>query len=193
MSDFKSLQSIWTNQEVEIQKPSEEVIRESNRLQRKLINGKRWTVAILSTTILICVSFMLYISAYKFTQVFIGIGLMISSLSVRVVIELVSMQRFQKIKEIVSFRECSKDLLKFYQWRKRVSFVFVPIIFALYVIGFIMLLPSFKESLSTGFYNYILFSGIGILLFFVFYIRKQVLSEIQIIKQLTEKFSDKDL
>lgn len=192
MSDFKSLQSIWTNQEATIQKPSEEVIRESNRLQKKLINGKRWTVAILSTTVLVCVCFMFYISAHKFTQVFIGIGLMISSLTVRVVIELVSMQRFRKIKEIVSFRECSRDLIKFYQWRKKISYVFVPIIFTLYVIGFVLLLPSFKESLSTGFYNYVLFSGIGILLFFVFYIRKQVLSEIEIIKQLTEKFSHQD-
>lgn len=192
MEEFKSLQSIWTRQESEIKISSEEIIQESNRLQKKLLQKKRGTVVILSITVLILITFMFYISAYKFTQPFIGIGLMILSLTVRVVLELVSMQRFRKIKEIVSFRECSKNLMNFYNWRKKVSFVFVPIIFTLYVVGFILLLPSFKENLSTGFYNYVLFSGIAILLFFVFFIRQQILNELKITKELADVFSSNE-
>ena len=193
MEEFKSLQSIWTQQESEIKISSEEVIQESDRLQKKLIHKKRGTVVILSVTVFILVAFMFYVTAYKFIQPFIGIGLMIASLVLRILVELVSIQRFQKIKEIISFRECSKKLLLFYNWRKKVSYVFVPIIFILYVIGFVLLLPSFKENLSSGFYNYVLFSGIAILLFFVFFIRQQILNELRITRELANMFTSEEV
>ncbi|MBF8150829.1 hypothetical protein ITJ86_13030 [Winogradskyella sp. F6397] len=65
-----------------------------------------------------------------------------------------------------------------------INFVITPICIAVYIFGFYLLLPYFKDYFSKGFYTYILISGVISLIVVIAIIVKSTIKEQRYLKQL---------
>jgi len=185
METFDELQNLW-NQQAKPQKSiqASEIIKKAEAQMRNIKINHFFTIAILSFTMAVLVWYFVWVSAYKISLMSFGLGLMIGSLVVRVALELVSVQKLKAIKLDSDMSEFSKKMEVFYGWRKKLHFILTPIIYLSYVVGFVVLLPVFKEKLSWGFYLYILISGILFLSIFGFFLTRFLKKELQILHHL---------
>ena len=85
---------------------------------------------------------------------------MIFSLTLRIILEFYSIYR--KENQLISMAQKSYHayLKKYYKIRLMINYVITPVCIAVYLFGFYLLLPYFKEYFSKAFYTYILISGI---------------------------------
>ena len=128
-------------------------------------------------------------SAYKNTRAFWGLGIMMSSLIIRIVMEYYSIRNLTKIPPYKKMKDYNQKLINYYTSRKFIHFLVTPILFGCYVFGFILLLPVFKKNLSQGFYTYILWSSVFIFLGLAILIAVQIKKELLILKQLKKEIS----
>ncbi|RXJ52479.1 hypothetical protein [Gelidibacter gilvus] len=182
MKTFEDLKSQWEEQsQPEIPNDGSKIVMQRiNDIQNK----QRITNAVLLTTTMVLIGFFFYVNAYSSLVVSLGLLLMIGSLIVRIMIEFFSIKALERIdftKDAVTFKT---DMISYYKKRITTHYVATPIILALYATGFILLLPSFKQNLSQGFYRYIVVSAIVILIVMVFFIWKQIQKELNSLKQL---------
>ncbi|HUH28937.1 hypothetical protein [Gelidibacter sp.] len=182
MKTFEDLKSQWEEQ------PQPKIPQDGSKIIMQKINGiknkQRITNGVLLTTTLVLIGFLFYINAYSNLIVTLGLFLMIGSLIVRIMIEYVSIKDLKRMdftKDVAAFRT---DMISYYKKRITTHYVATPIILALYATGFIILLPSFKQNLSKGFYTYIVVSAIVILIVMVFFIGKQIQKELKSLKQI---------
>lgn len=188
MNEFNDIQEIWNQQSAPIStKNSDEIIKKANQqikqYQRKYIS----TIATLSITV---IGLILYLQSYFYkapTFFLVGLLLMICSLFIRIFSELFSLMEFKAINMLNSNIVFAKQLLGYYQFRKKVLFILTPIVILLYITGFILLLPTFYEIFSIGFFVYILITGFGFLAFITWLIFKQAKQEIQFLNSLKQK------
>ncbi|MEM5565593.1 hypothetical protein WNY78_10780 [Psychroserpens sp. AS72] len=182
MTTFEELKSDWDNQ------PKQNPPRGGSELIVQKINGlkrKQWiTNIVLLITVLILIGFFFYVEAYNNTTVTFALFLMVSSLLVRIIIEYFSIKKLQEIDVTVNSSVFNDNIIAYYKKRIRTHYIITPIIIILYSLGFILLLPSFKKYLSEGFYTYIIFSAIIILIIMVLFFRKQIKKELSIVKGL---------
>ncbi|WP_405400054.1 hypothetical protein [Maribacter sp. Asnod2-G09] len=182
MNNFEDLQKKWQNQTTvsATEDGFQALLKSVKSIEQKQRTGN----VVLTITIIILVAFLLYVSGYKSTTFLLGIGLMIGSLAVRIAIELYSLKRLRTInfsKESNTFRS---DLTSYYSFRKYTHYVVTPLAVGIYTVGFIILLPLFKATLSNGFYIYILCSSVVFLVVFSVFLYKQAKSELLKLKQL---------
>ena len=184
MNNFEELQSNWKNQpEIQATEAGFQSLLDSLRIMK---NKQRITYLVLGSTIIILIGFFFYIAGYSNQQVVLGITFMIGSLLIRILLEVLSIRNLNKMNMVSQQTDFRNDLLAYYKNRKLVHFLWTPIIIACYVIGFIILLPLFKATLSAGFYTYIIISSIVLLIFFSVFIAKQIRNEIRELKRLQE-------
>ena len=179
MNEFNNMISGWKNQTIPASANRANEIADEARKRLKDTKRKHTaTIAVLGTTLLILTSFSLYIGGES--SIFVGgIGLMIVALCVRIVVEWWSSVQLKKL----NIREDSTNYLKqltgFQKTRKKIHGKFTAITFGLYVAGFGLLLPFFKASLSTGFFTYIIVSGIIAFGVLIYFIRKKINVELK--------------
>tara|TARA_R110002051_G_scaffold73135_2_gene132706 strand:+ start:5196 stop:5756 length:561 start_codon:yes stop_codon:yes gene_type:complete len=182
MNNFEDLQNKWQNQSrvSATEDGFQSLLKSVRSIERKQKTGN----IVLMLTIVILVSFLVYVSGYKNVTFLQGIGLMIGSLVARIAIELYSLKKLRRIdfnKNTSTFKE---DLTKYYSLRKYTHYLITPLAIGVYTVGFIILLPLLKASLSSGFYLYILFSAVVFLLVFCVFIYKQIKIELNKLKEL---------
>lgn len=184
MKTFKELQAQWENQKnVEVpENGAKQIITILTNIRKQ----QRWTNGILSATAMILIAFFFYVSAYKFQTVMIGLFLMIGALFVRIAIEVHSLRRLRSMDPLKEARAYKEQIIRYYHRRRRVHLVATPLIILIYSYGFWLLLPSFKSSLSTGFYYYIIGSSLVILVVLGFLIGTQIRKELRILARLKE-------
>lgn len=182
MEPFEDLKSQWEGQPPSI--IPEDGVQKIMEKMKSIKGDQRGTNIILALTGIILAGFFFYISAYRFQTVMYGLLLMIGALVVRMVIELFSINTINKLDASENASNFKARLVRYYNNRVKVHYVFTPLIILLYCIGFVMLLPSFKESLSEGFYTYIWISSIVLLIVFGLLIGKQVKKELDTLKEL---------
>lgn len=182
MTAFEDLKSQWGNQnQPEIPNDgAKRILKKINFVRKK----QRITNIVLGLTTIILVAFFFYVSAYNFQSVMIGLLLMIGALVFRIGIEFLSLHTLRNMDVSSTFEKFKQQMIGYYKGRTKVHFVATPIIILIYCIGFIMLLPAFKESLSSGFYNYILISSIVSILILCLFIAREVKKELTILKEL---------
>lgn len=185
MTTFENIKSTWSNQKAP-QMPTDGTIKLTNKIQ-SLKQNQLYTTVILSLTVAVLVAFFFYIAAYKVSVVMLGLILMIASLIIRVALELYSVKTLRSLDVTLNTKAFKEKLTKYYKSRIRIHYVATPIILASYIIGFVLLLPSFKENLASGFYTYILISGAVFFLVLVFMIIKTIKKELIDLKELTIK------
>ncbi|WP_166920691.1 hypothetical protein [Flavobacterium poyangense] len=182
MKTFEDLQNIWDQQGESNAKPAaDDVIDKAETHTKKIKRNHFWTRIILSVTMIILIFYYVWVGAYKQTLFSLGLGIMISMLLLRIVLEWISVRKLESIKADVSLIEYGKQAHQFYQWRKKIHYIFTPIVYLSYIAGFMFLLPIFKESFSKGFYLYILVSGFGFLLFFGFLMIRIIKKEMRLL------------
>lgn len=183
MTNFEDLKSQWENQpEINIPNNGSKRIIEKVAFVKK---KQQITNIVLGITTLVLVSFFFYIKAYKNILLATALMLMIGSLLTRIAIEYFSTKALKNINISLNASAFKEKIIDYYQKRIKIHHIFTPIIAALYIVGFIMLLPFFKEELSAGFYTYIKVSGVIIFIILTLFIRKEILKELKTIKQLS--------
>jgi len=182
MKTFEEIKSQWENQpEIEIPNNGSKLIIEKIRL---LKNKQQIMNIVLGITAIVLIAFFFYIAAYNNILVAVALLLMIGSLSIRMLIEYFSIKKLKQIKVITDAKAFKQKLIGYYKQRIKIHYIITPILLLIYAIGFLILLPFFKEELSSGFYTYIQISAIVVLVGLVFFIRKQILKELSILKEL---------
>lgn len=185
MKTFEDLQNIWEQQTESDTKPTAaEIIKKAEAHTKKIKRNHFWTRAILSLTSLLLIFYFIWVGAYKHTVFSIGLCIMITMLLFRIILEWISMEKLKNLKSDVSLIEYSKMVQQFYKWRKKIHYIFTPLIYLIYIAGFIILLPLFKENFSNGFYLYIVLSGFGFFLIFGLFMIKMIKKEIQLLRFL---------
>jgi hypothetical protein len=185
MEDLNELQLIWNKQADDAPKLNSNELVSIAKQKIKLIRAKYLsTIGILCITALILSFYYLWIIDNKIINQMSGLGTMIFVIIIRIVLEIISVNKFNKIDFTGSLVTYSEALLLFYKFRKIVHFVITPIIYIAYFAGFISLLPFFKINLSAGFYLYIQISGIVFLVFFSFFVIKVIKDDLNNLKFL---------
>ncbi len=189
MNEFDTMISGWKNQPVPKAGKNAKAIVEK---AKKRIGDSRKkhviTIIVLGVTLAILILFTFYVGL-KSSLFLIGIGLMISALAVRIGVEAWSSTQLKKLDISGDSETYLKQLIRFYQLRKRIHGTFTVVVFGLYVLGFLLLLPLFKASLSQGFFIYILVSGVVVLASLIFFIRKKVKEELHNLNQTVDELS----
>lgn len=154
---------------------------------KKQRNGQYINITVMSLTVIVLITYAFYYAFHQWNTFNLGLVLMIGSLIFRVVLEFFSLYR--KEKQLISMPQKSYYiyLKKYYKTRLLVNYIVTPICIAVYIFGFYLLLPYFKQKFSSAFYNYILISGIFSLTVVIIIIVKYVIKEQQFLKQLQTK------
>lgn len=185
MENFNSIQSIWNQQSAVVPKLNSDTFETKSIHKIKAQKAKHfWTIGILSTLIILLICFYANIYKVEIMSKIKGLALMILVIAIRCSLEILSIIKFKKIDFTTSLKKHSAQLISYYKLRKTIHFFFTPVIYTLYIIGFVSMLPLFKGSLSKGFYLYVLFSGFGFLTFFSFLLFKIIKRDLADLKFL---------
>lgn len=182
MSNFNTIKQQWEQREIPL--PQEDAFLRIIEQSKSIRNKQRIGQWVLVITVLVLIGFYYYISAHKNSQLFIGLGIMISSLLLRIGVEFMAMIKKTYLPADRDLKTYTKQLIKFYSKRKYIHFILTPILFISYIIGFLMLLPSFKQEFSVGFYTYILVSASVVFIGLAVLIGYQIKKELRVLEEL---------
>ncbi len=186
--NFENISQNWQNQPIQkTETSSDDIIKKAQFQTQKLKQKKWWTMSILGFSTAVLIGFFLSVGAYKHMMESLGLSLMIIMLLLRIILELMSKNRLQKLDQTLNFQSYVSQLQTYFKNRRWIHFIFTPVIYLAYFGGFVSMLPVFKRELSSGFYLYILISGvvvfIGLAFFIGFHIRKE-LKALDFLKQI---------
>lgn len=185
MSDFEQLKKNWKEQPS--QEPSETGFDQLKNEIENVAKKQKMTNVILLGTVAILILFFFYIGAMEYKGVALALGAMIGALVVRVLVEFLSQTHLKNLSTMASIQSFKGRLEKYYKGRILVHTVLTPILLIVYCYAFWTLLPDFKASLSKGFYNYIVWSSLVLLIFFSFFIYFQIRKEMKVLKELKDE------
>uniref|UniRef100_UPI00404A055A hypothetical protein n=1 Tax=Gelidibacter sp. TaxID=2018083 RepID=UPI00404A055A len=151
---------------------------------KKQRNGQYMSITIMSLTVVILIIYTFYYAFNQWNTFNLGLILMITSLTFRIILEFYSLYR--KEKQLVSMAQKSYHtyLKTYYKVRQIINYVMTPICIAVYIFGFYLLLPYFKAYFSKAFYNYILISGLLSLIGVTAIIINSIIKEQRFLKHL---------
>lgn len=181
MSDFNNIKQQWAQRQIPLpqEKDINNIIEKSKTIKKKQITGQ----IVLVTTVLVLIWFFFYVSAYQNSRAFLGLGIMIGSLLLRIGIEFLSMTKKNHIPEDQDMKSYNLKIIRYYKQRKFIHFLITPLLFLSYIFGFWLLLPVFKVELSAGFYTYILVSSTVIFVALAILIIYQIRKELSLLKE----------
>lgn len=189
MKSFSNLEQAWQQQSSKgSHRPMPEQLMQLSEEQAKQMKAKfRWTIGLLTLTVFILIAYFATYAGFSFTTFSIGLLLMISSLTIRIVLEWISTLQFRQLDRLVDFSTFLQQSTAFYSKRRILHLVITPLLYATYIVGFVLLLPVFKQEFSNGVYLYFVFSGFGSLLVLAWYIYKANRKELSLLKKLQKK------
>ena len=178
------LSQLWNsqNENPEFEHP-EAIVKRANKQRNKQFVS----IAIMSTTVLVLVGYAAVYANSEWNAFNWGLLLMISSLSIRVFVEFLTMYIKENQLVLLDAKAFRAYLKKYYRLRLRVNYLLTPICFAVYIFGFVQLLPYFKEAFSEGFYIYLLVSGFGSIAVIAFIVARTVIKELSYLKALNNQ------
>ncbi len=176
-----NLNKLWEIQANDIPNFSPKDIITKAKKQR---NGQYISITVMLITVVVLIIYALFCAFNQWNTFNLGLILMISSLSLRIILEFYSLYR--KEKQLISMTQKSYHayLKKYYKARQIINYIITPVCITVYIFGFYLLLPYFKEYFSKAFYTYILISGIISLIVVIAIIIKSIIKEQHYLKQL---------
>ena len=188
MTNFDEIQALWAGQDGPKANSSdtEKLIELAEMESKKIKERQRWTIGILGVSIILLA---LYIIAYAGMQLSLfnaGVSLMALSLLLRLALEYLSNMSFRRIDIESDFSNYTKRITRFYVYRMKIHYVITPVLAGTYITGFILLLSVFKKSFSSGFFWYIVLSGLVLVILFAWMVAGQVKKEIELLGLLKE-------
>lgn len=184
MKTFEEIQNSWSQNK----EPIDEVLLSTiSNSVHDLKQKNRITIAVLIATVAVLVIYLIWVGYTAPMSFYVGLFLMVISISYRVIAELISTQELSQIALDNSYHNHKNAIEKYYRSRLMLHKVFTPIILVVYWIGFIMLIPTFKENLSNFWFNYTWISSIPIAIAMIFFIRYYINKEQVILHKLKEE------
>jgi hypothetical protein len=188
MTNFDDIQDAWNQQsgpEISSSQPDELILLAEKNTQK--IRAKQfWTILILGVSIFFFSWYSLVYIGFRFSWFHAGLALMFFSLLLRLIIEYRSYISFRSIDIRSDFTNYTKGITEFYRNRKKIHYVVTPMVGSAYITGFILLLPVFKKSFSTGFFWYVVISGWTLLIIFTVMLIRQIKKEMRLLDFLKE-------
>ncbi|QXP59830.1 hypothetical protein [Olleya sp. HaHaR_3_96] len=151
---------------------------------KKQRNSQYISITVLSLTVVVLIIYAFYYAFNQWNTFNLGLIFMISSLTLRIILEFLSLYR--KEKQLISMTQKSylAYLKKYYKTRQIINYIITPVCITVYIFGFYLLLPYFKVYFSNGFYTYIIVSGGISLIVVIVIIVKSTINEQRYLKQL---------
>ncbi|TFV93559.1 hypothetical protein E4S40_15035 [Algoriphagus kandeliae] len=165
---------------------ADQVLSLAKSALKKLKKDQYWTIGILSTTLFFLAFFFYEIGQFGDWILITGLSLMLGSLGVRVFLELLSRLQLRHLQPHQATAVFVEKVHRYYQNRKRIQFVWTPIIYLTYGVGLSFFLISIQPHLSSIFFVYCLVTGIGFWFGFIWVIRKSYRKERDLIEQLSK-------
>ncbi len=153
---------------------------------KKQRNGQYISITVMSLTVLILIIYAFNYAFNEWNTFNLGLLLMISSLSFRIILEFYSVYRKEKHLIAMNHKLYHAYLKKYYKIRLIINYVVTPVCILVYIVGFYLLLPYFKEYFSKAFYTYILISGVISILTVITIIIYSTIKEQRFLKQLNK-------
>jgi len=178
-----NLNKLWENQSNDISNYTPKDIITKAKKQR---NGQYINITIMSATVIILIVYAFYYAFNQWNTFNLGLLLMISSLTFRIILEFYTVYRKENQLISMDHKSYNTYLKKYYKIRLIINYIITPICILVYIFGFYLLLPYFKEYFSNGFYTYILISGIISLTIVIAIIINSIIKEQRFLKQLYE-------
>lgn len=178
------LDQVWNsqNEPARLEDPKS-IIAKVDR-QRK---GQITSITIMTLTIGILTWYALSYTGMVWNNFSLGLVLMVSSLAFRVLLELISMYRKENRLITLDASAFQGYLKRHHSLRQYVNFYITPICFGVYCYGFSKLLPYFKQEFSTGFYHYLLISGVVSIAVIALIVARSIMREHRNLKELDTK------
>lgn len=172
----------------------QEISKSATKKKREVLYAHYGTIVILSITLIVISYFFIYVAPFRDLLSRIGVALMTGGLTIRIILELFSIIRSNKIHLSGNAAQITASALSFYQFRKKVHGPVTITIVALYILGFYMLMPEFSKYIELVWMIVLCFSAIPISVFLIWQIKKGIRQEMktlheiaQISTQLTEE------
>ena len=181
-NDF--LDKVWHMQDENMRISNAETIINRAKRQRK---HQIFGTIIMSITVAVLIGYTIYTLPNSWNDFSSGLILMISSLLFRIILEVVTIHRKESKLISMDTKSYRSYLKKFYRWRLLINYLVTPICVVLYIYGFYLLLPYFKNEFSEGFYGYILISGIISLVIIIAIIVYNIMKERHFLEKLKKK------
>lgn len=176
-NEFDDMMSGWKQQP--IPEPTISDFEAKAKQKAKFTNNKHIaTIVVLSITLLVILGFSIYVG-FSNLLFSVGISLMMLMLAIRIGVELWSQRLLLQLDSTMGTSNYVNALARFYQIRKRIHGTFTYLVFGVYVAGFCILVPLFKQTVSFGFFVYIIVSGIATFTILIVYIRKKTKDELK--------------
>lgn len=182
MEDFDKMIAGWKNQPVPKAKNTVEIITLARDRLKDSRKKHLITSAVLSITLLIVVAYAIAVEGESLLF-FVGIGLMIVSLLIRILIEWYSSVRLRKLNVDAITNNYLIQLKGFYKRRRKIQGLVTVTLFGAYVVGFLLLIPLFRQTMSFGFFIYIVVSGPVILAVIAFFIWRKIREELRSLEE----------
>lgn len=186
MNTFNELEQAWQQQAAPgEQRPSPAQLVQLAEQQARKVKAKfRFTIALLSLTVLVIACYFSVYAGFRFSAFAIGLLLMMGSLLLRIVLEWISTLQFARLDLRADFTTCLQQLTDFYRRRRLLHWVITPLLYAAYTVGFVLLLPTFRREFADGFYYYLLATGFGSLVVLAWVIVRANRRELKILAGL---------
>lgn len=160
-----------------------EIISKANK-QR---NSQYISIAVMTVTVVVLLIYAFYFAFNQWNTFNLGLMLMIFSLTFRIILEFYSVYRKESHLIAMPQKAYHAYLKKYYKTRLLINYAITPLCVAVYLLGFYLLLPYFKQYFSKGFYLYILISGSISLIVVMAIIIKSTIKEQRFLKQLHKR------
>lgn len=188
METFEELQHLWSKQpQIRNDISATYLMQRAVSKIRRLRAWQFSTIVIITVLVAFLIYYFLYMRKYAGVNAFtLGLSLMIATMVVRILLEIISSWKVGRIHSDFSMDKFTNMMIDYYNWRKKIHFVFTPIVYSVYVVGFTLLLPTLKGTMSSGMFVYTLVSGYLFLGVFALFVRKKFRQEREVLEYLNQ-------
>ncbi|SHI61756.1 hypothetical protein [Aquimarina spongiae] len=190
MSDnFEALQNQWKKNKKQVEHDSDAMSKMLASIKAKRNWSKRFhygNIVVLSLVVVLISSFFYFVAPVQKILSQIGVALMVGGLLLRIGIEFFSVEKLKQIQFDDTVLKNTTDTLSFYAFRKQIHGPITIGIIALYTIGFFFITLEFTLYFSTIAMILIYVSYVIGAIVPVFFVRKNIIKEIRILKEITQ-------
>ncbi|MBX2899920.1 MAG: hypothetical protein KF775_09720 [Cyclobacteriaceae bacterium] len=187
--ELDDVATLWQQAKTKSEQPKVNVaalIEAGETRKKSTLAAHYGNAAVLTATVLVLLFYFYYL--YNFQDVLskIGYNLMIGGLVVRIIIELFSAWRSNKINIVDTASASLQNSVAFLQFRKRIHGPVTMFIFVGYFIGFYMLTPEFYRHISFMWLLLMDTSALVVAAVLVYFIRRGIRQELHDLEKVVE-------
>ncbi len=179
---FEELQSSWNKSRQEIntdQQKIDSLISSARSKQKSNLYFYYGNIAILAITVLVLIVVWQQWMPFRELLSKIGIGIMIGSLVLRIIVEIFSTFKSRNINLLDTAVNSNEERISYYQFRKAVHGPVTITLITTYLIGLLMIMPELNLYISTTwlviFVDAFVVSG----LFIIYKVRQSIKQEME--------------